>query len=90
MLKSEIEKLKLGNETIKYKINLFEQPELKIKYFECDQCDSSFISETSRHMYVNKKHKLQHFETETEGKFLCVMADNKCKRINTLTPSILI
>ena len=71
-------------QTIKYKINLFKEPELKMTYFECDQCDSK----TAQNVHVNMKHQLQHSETEIEGEFLCVMCDYKCKRNASLNKHI--
>ena len=42
-IKSEIESLKTQNENIKHMLNLFEESEVKMKYFKCDQCEESFI-----------------------------------------------
>ena len=47
-VKSEIEKLKLENKNFLQMISLFEEPEVKMTYFECDLCDSSFISELEK------------------------------------------
>ena len=57
-------------------------------FFECDQCDSSFISETALQMHVNMKHQLQHFESKTEAEIQCVMFEYKCKRTTNLNKHI--
>ena len=85
-IKSEIESLKNQNENIKHMLNLFEESEVKMKYFKCDQCEESFISETSLHVHINMKHPT--LNSEIEGDFHCEMCKFKCKRNVTLNKHI--
>ena len=87
VVKSEIEKLKLENINILHMISLFEEPEVKMTYFKCDLCDSSFISERALNEHVKLNHPSTHSENKSE-EFQCVMCDYKCTRNATLNKHI--